>query len=248
MYDDLAYTIPAYQQQEAIKTLQRTLDRLVAAQSVATSTAHDQEEDHFVHPGALQLGTGSPASSAQPRIHSEPDRSAKIFSAAITTPETARIATPNFSYSQVPGPRPSFIRDRTMSLEDTQHHQEFCEHALDVLRRHSASSDLGVPEWTITPLEITQDVRVKGGGFSEIWRGRWQGEDVAIKELNASADRQLFIHEVDVWRQLKSKWILPFLGASSTTGPPPWFLVSPYRESLRLQIVMSSLTPDSAQW
>ncbi|WVR08680.1 hypothetical protein IAU60_005738 [Kwoniella sp. DSM 27419] len=42
------------------------------------------------------------------------------------------------------------------------------------------------------------------------------------------ADRQLFIREVEIWRRLKSDRILTFYGASSTTGPPPWFLVSPY--------------------
>ena len=74
-----------------------------------------------------------------------------------------------------------------------------------------------------------------------MWKGKWQGEAVAIKELNSTTDKtvsevgadcgvdlQLFIREVDVWRRLKSPHVLPFFGASSTTGPPPWFLVSPF--------------------
>lgn len=64
-----------------------------------------------------------------------------------------------------------------------------------------------------------------------MWKGKWQGETVAIKELNSVVDQQLFIKEVEVWRRLKSRHILPFLGASSTTGPPPWILVSPYLEN-----------------
>lgn len=51
---------------------------------------------------------------------------------------------------------------------------------------------------------------------------------MAIKELNSVVDQDLFIREVDVWRRLRSRYVLPFLGASSTTGPPPWFIVSPY--------------------
>jgi serine/threonine protein kinase len=34
-----------------------------------------------------------------------------------------------------------------------------------------------------------------------------------------------------MWRRLRSPFILPFLGASSTTGPPPWILVSPYMKN-----------------
>ena len=69
------------------------------------------------------------------------------------------------------------------------------------------------------------------GFFSVVWRGRWRGQTVAIKELNSITDRTLFIKEVEIWRKLKdSSFILPFLGASSTTGPLPWFLVSPYSQ------------------
>ena len=75
------------------------------------------------------------------------------------------------------------------------------------------------------------DPIISSGFFSVIWRGRWQGQDVAIKELNPTTDRDLFIKEVEVWRQLRnSDFVLPFLGASSTTGPPPWFFISPYSE------------------
>jgi hypothetical protein len=51
---------------------------------------------------------------------------------------------------------------------------------------------------------------------------------VAIKQLNSVQDSTVFKHEVEVWRRLHNKHILPFYGASSTTGPGPWFIVSPY--------------------
>ncbi|EIW70092.1 hypothetical protein TREMEDRAFT_29882, partial [Tremella mesenterica DSM 1558] len=85
--------------------------------------------------------------------------------------------------------------------------------------------------WTITSLEVTHEERIASGPFAVIWRGRWQGRTVAIKELNEHADRDLFIKEVDVWRRLRSTFILDFLGASSTTGPAPWFLVSPFMKN-----------------
>lgn len=90
---------------------------------------------------------------------------------------------------------------------------------------------------------------LSSGFFSEIWKGTWRGHVVALKELNANADRavrllalplfrsvhpqahsvaQIFLREINTWRSLRSPYILPLLGASSATGPPPWFLVSPY--------------------
>lgn len=85
-------------------------------------------------------------------------------------------------------------------------------------------------QWTITSLEVQHGDNISSGFFSDVHRGQWQDQEVAIKELNSNADRTLFINEVNVWRQLRSPYILPFFGASSTTGPPPWFLISPYSE------------------
>lgn len=65
--------------------------------------------------------------------------------------------------------------------------------------------------------------RPSGGGQAIGSCGRSIGEHKC--ELCSS---QLFLKEVEVWRRLRSPFVLPFLGASSTTGPPPWFLISPY--------------------
>ncbi|ORX40883.1 hypothetical protein BD324DRAFT_647787 [Kockovaella imperatae] len=227
--------LKADQQQEAIKTLQRTLDRLLAAQSDTRSAVEADD----VQAGRSILGLER-MSVPQSYLMDEARPSLQDTGRATTT--THAETSSSGSYGAIPSPRSRYTRGRTMSLDDEHsvQHQEFCEHALDVLRRHSTSTDVAVPDWTITPLEIIQDERVKSGGFADIWRGKWQGEEVAIKELGPSADRQLFIHEVEVWRQLKSRHILPFLGASSTTGPPPWFLVSPYmRNGDALQYLQS---------
>ena len=149
--------------------------------------------------------------------------------------DSVAVQTEAFSTYGATIPSPQVAeRSATISTgDDLDKHKVFCERALDVLRRHSSASDVGVPDWTITSLEVSHGERISSGLFSVVYKGTWQNQDVAIKELNASANRELFIHEVDIWRQLRSPFILPFYGASSTTGPPPWFLISPYSKCAR---------------
>ncbi|WWC65266.1 uncharacterized protein I303_107883 [Kwoniella dejecticola CBS 10117] len=65
----------------------------------------------------------------------------------------------------------------------------------------------------------------------------------SIRDISRSSggeDRQLFVKEVEVWRRLKSDRVLRFYGASSTTGPPPWFLVSPFMQNGNVLNYLSS--------
>ena len=66
------------------------------------------------------------------------------------------------------------------------------------------------------------------GGFSEVFKGRCQtkgrGEKtVAIKILADISPRKLFVREIDIWKRLNHPYVVELLGASSTTGDPPWF-------------------------
>ncbi|KAH8085212.1 kinase-like domain-containing protein, partial [Filobasidium floriforme] len=104
-------------------------------------------------------------------------------------------------------------------------HVHFLRRGYDVLCRRSASSLDGLPNWTITRLEISRDEQVAYGNYSTVWRGTWQGQIVAIKELNALTDKDLFLREVEIWKPLRHENILELWGASYSR---PFFLVSPY--------------------
>lgn len=66
------------------------------------------------------------------------------------------------------------------------------------------------------------------GTFSDVYKGTWKSVIVAIKILSPATPRDIYKHETQLWSALSNPNILPFLGASSTCGDPPWFLVSPY--------------------
>lgn len=106
--------------------------------------------------------------------------------------------------------------------------REFIETGIDALRRLSRGQDINLPNWTITRFEVDLEERVGVGYFSDVYRGRWRNRTVAVKVLTLATPKELFVHEMAVWRKLSHPNVLPLLGASSATGDPPWFLVSPY--------------------
>jgi abelson tyrosine-protein kinase 1 len=104
--------------------------------------------------------------------------------------------------------------------------REFIETGIDALRRLSTGTDLGLPSWTITRYEVDLEAKIGLGFFSEVYRGTWRGHTVAIKVLAETTPPKIFVHEVKIWKKLYHPNVLELLGASSTTGDPPWFLVS----------------------
>ena len=54
---------------------------------------------------------------------------------------------------------------------------------------------------------------------------------MAIKVLAESTPRDLFVREVEIWSKLRHVNVLRLLGASSASGDPPWFFVSPYERN-----------------
>ena len=114
--------------------------------------------------------------------------------------------------------------------------REFIESGIESLRRLSSTllspstslNPLSLPSWTITRYEVDREEKIGIGFFSDVYRGHYQGREVAIKVLAESTPRKLFIREVEIWRGLKHENVLELLGASSTVGDPPWFLVSTY--------------------
>lgn len=108
--------------------------------------------------------------------------------------------------------------------------REFIETGIDSLRRMSKSSTT-LPGWTITRFEIDCTSRVGVGFFSDVYEGTWRGQTVAIKVLRDFASSRLFVREVEIWKNLSHPNIVELLGASSASGNPPWFFVSPFAEN-----------------
>ncbi|WVR08678.1 hypothetical protein IAU60_005736 [Kwoniella sp. DSM 27419] len=110
----------------------------------------------------------------------------------------------------------------------------FCREFLNYLESESQHSQIELPPWVITEYEVYRDERISTSHFAKVWRGRWHDQEVAIKDLDPLTDKPLFLAEVEVWSQLEHQYILPFYGAASTQGPPPWFLVSPWKKNGRI--------------
>ncbi|WRT70785.1 uncharacterized protein IL334_007784 [Kwoniella shivajii] len=240
-----ALSLKSEAQQEAIKTLQRTLDQILVIQQVEYNNHHPSsplaafEGATMMDSPTVPFSILDPPQAVQPSVWTTFAPKGTIDSTCSSSDgltDTGSRSKPPSQWRVSGPPAKSMWETGPQSPGEKGPHREFFEKALDVLRR--TSTDQGeIPEWTITNLEIshnekiTHEERINSGYFSVIWRGQWQGQDVAIKELTPMADRQLFVREVEVWRRLRSKRVLSFYGASSTTGPPPWFLVSPFMKN-----------------
>ena len=75
-------------------------------------------------------------------------------------------------------------------------------------------------------MEFTRKIGL--GYFSDVYKGMWRSRTVAIKVLAQTTPKDLFVKEVDIWQKLHHPNVLELYGASSTSGDPPWFFVSPY--------------------
>ncbi|KAJ3848775.1 hypothetical protein EV368DRAFT_48649 [Lentinula lateritia] len=131
--------------------------------------------------------------------------------------------------------------DRYMREKDTLD-KEFIESGIDALRRMSRSAvDPArlLPSWTITRYEIDREEKIGVGFFSDVYKGTWPSPPlsfyspyssrvVAIKVLAETTPRSLFLRETAIWKKLSHPNVLELYGASSASGDPPWFFVSPY--------------------
>ncbi|TCD62464.1 hypothetical protein EIP91_006834 [Steccherinum ochraceum] len=188
---------------EALKTLQRALEKVVEQESLEQPEVADVPKP--AGPGA------------------ELSRSSTIISTHSTSTDRSRTTTTTTTSS----------KSRSRSSRDTLD-REFLESGIESLRRISVSLSASsapppsLPSWTITRYEVDRETKIGIGFFSDVYRGRWRGRQVAIKVLAETTPRRLFKHEVGIWKTLNHPNVLELLGASSTVGDPPWFLVSPY--------------------
>ncbi|KAG6910301.1 hypothetical protein DXG01_011698 [Tephrocybe rancida] len=86
----------------------------------------------------------------------------------------------------------------------------------------------------IRGLTLTDNQPVSGGGFADIYRAMYRGQEVALKHLRVRQDqdsqriRRAFGREALVWQQLKHPNVLPFLGIDSEVFPASLCMVSPW--------------------
>ncbi|KAH7104572.1 hypothetical protein BKA62DRAFT_468969 [Auriculariales sp. MPI-PUGE-AT-0066] len=104
--------------------------------------------------------------------------------------------------------------------------REFMEQSIDALTR--LSDYRPVPSWAVTKLEVDREELIGQGSFAEVYRGKWRGENVAIKVLAPVTPPGIFKREIEIWRLLKHRHVLPIWAASSPGGGPPYFFLSPY--------------------
>lgn len=138
----------------------------------------------------------------------------------------------------------SWASARARASRDTLH-REFLESGIEALTRMSKGTALSLPSWTITKWEVDREEKIGIGFFSDVYKGTWRGMAVAIKMLAPTTRRKLFIHEVEIWKALSHPNVLELFGASSTSGEPPWFLVSPYMKHGSLVKYLKNVGPHS---
>ncbi|PFH48794.1 hypothetical protein AMATHDRAFT_64627 [Amanita thiersii Skay4041] len=221
---------------EAIKTLQRALEKLIERENVSDVSASEG-------------GAQSPPepSSEPPRMDGRPG----FFARRMTLKSFKGQETPNLKRSKTVASgasketnAASSKSSETRRVRDTLD-REFIESGLDALRRMSRGLETTLPSWTITRYEVDREVKIGMGFFSDVYKGKWRGRTVAIKVLAETTPRKLFVNEVEIWKSLHHPNVLELYGASSATSDPPWFFVSPYTKHGSLPQYLRQLILDS---
>ncbi|OMO89025.1 hypothetical protein CCACVL1_08056 [Corchorus capsularis] len=101
---------------------------------------------------------------------------------------------------------------------------------------------LAYPEWNIDFSELTVGTRVGIGFFGEVFRGVWNGTDVAVKvflEQDLTAENmEDFCNEISILSRLRHPNVILFLGAC--TKPPQLSMITEYMEMGSLYFLIHS--------
>ncbi|KAI0945901.1 hypothetical protein AcV7_010017 [Taiwanofungus camphoratus] len=189
----------------------KALQRALEAEVERETVAAEQEE-------AVLVASASAAASVE---------GANLSRSATVASEESRKTSSDGSFRSRRTPRDTLDR-------------EFIETGIDALRRLS-TAEVTLPSWTITRYEVDREEKIGIGFFSDVYKGTWRDRMVAIKVLAPTTPRQLFVHEVTIWKTLQHPNVLELLGASSTTSDPPWFFVSPYLKNGSLVTYLKGL-------
>ena len=207
---------------DAIKTLQRALERVVDWER--TGEGMGMEENLDSPPRGVVLG------KVVRRVSVKDDG----VGGEVNYAETAlNIESPGASTSSSSsgaaggwGGRGGSGKVRKDTLD-----REFIENGIDALRRMSRGMETNLPSWTITKYEVDRESKIGVGFFSDVYKGTWRGSAVAVKVLAETTPRKVFVREIEIWKNLRHPNVLPLCGASSACGSAPWFFVSPYMKN-----------------
>jgi abelson tyrosine-protein kinase 1 len=186
---------------EAIKTLQRALEREMARDL-------EREDDD----GASASSGSEAAPQFRPRGRA---RSMTIAVGALQAQRERDALAQGQGLAQMqaaPDEPPGDTLDR-----------EFLEGGIEALRRLSQGTDIAVPSWTITRYEVDLEEKIGIGFFSDVYKARWRAHAVAVKVLAETTPKAMFVREMGIWKKLEHPNVVELLGASSATGEPPWF-------------------------
>ncbi|KAJ3735589.1 hypothetical protein DFJ43DRAFT_991000 [Lentinula guzmanii] len=247
---------------EAIKTLQRAHEAILEMERREDSHAQQrlrQEQGEVSNSTQRDKVAGAGAKLMRSKAVSS-----SSTSSTATTNESAWSRSGSGSGSGVSqASENGEIDERYMRKKDTLD-KEFIESGIDALRRMSRSTaDPArlLPSWTITRYEIDREEKIGVGFFSDVYKGTWHTTQinssslpyssriVAIKVLAETTPRSLFLRETAIWKKLSHPNVLELYGASSASGDPPWFFVSPYMQNGSLAEYLrrnSTLIPHSS--
>ncbi|KIK64037.1 hypothetical protein GYMLUDRAFT_241258 [Collybiopsis luxurians FD-317 M1] len=116
----------------------------------------------------------------------------------------------------------------TWPLDEKQESILDAEHIESDIVRLVDRNDTDLPSWTVEKGDVSFQELVGRGFFSNVFKGTWRHRAVAIKVLERTTQRDMFLSEIGVWKSLKHPNILRIYGASDPQQNVPWFLISPY--------------------
>ncbi|KAM6492858.1 hypothetical protein JOM56_010992 [Amanita muscaria] len=229
---------------EAIKTLQRALEKIIERDQPFSPTAIAPIKTVLEPLGESETETGKPGFLAR-RTYTRPFKGRQnSFLKRSKTVSSSESKVTNAVSSESAG------QGRVRDTLD----REFVESGLYALRRMSQGVEVTLPSWTITRYEVDREEKIGIGFFSDVYKGKWRGRTVAIKVLAETTPRELFVKETEIWKSLHHPNVLELYGASSATSDPPWFFVSPYEKNgslpahlRRMELSRGALSPVASQ-
>ncbi|KAF9072307.1 kinase-like domain-containing protein [Rhodocollybia butyracea] len=124
--------------------------------------------------------------------------------------------------------------DRARTTNDSQFGKRW-KRCLKLMRRLNRRYGVLPPSMILDGLVCESKRAVKGGGFSDVYIGRWYDRRVCMKVLRyfqEGSERETLLKalskEVLLWRQLNHPNILPFLGVNTEMFAPTFCIISPW--------------------
>ncbi|KAJ7619295.1 kinase-like domain-containing protein [Roridomyces roridus] len=220
----------------------------MAAESVVQALIHSLEDKRTLLDLSSQLGLVTDASLRDCLRADEDLISAHIVSIFDSTAMEQAVLTLEGDSAhgfldlvqQVRSPDNSFPSDQLLQVLDRGAliNQEHARKGCRIVRKLSETCDRLPSSFFITNV-VERDLYPRfGGGFGDVYRARYEGQNVALKHmrhfLRGSELRDIRLRlcrEALVWKDLNHPNILPFIGIDRETFPESLCMVSPWMEN-----------------